>query len=105
MSTVVRAGSFVLACLSTGMPRPLSRTSALPSGMQGEIDLVAEPGHGFVDRVVHHLPDEVVETLWAGRTDVHRRAFSDSFEPLENGDVLGPVGRGGRQSWLAQRDS
>ncbi len=73
--------------------------------VEGEIDPVAEAGHGFVDGVVEHLPDEVMQALGAGRPYVHRGTFADCFQTLQNGDVLGAVGRVGRQSWLAQRDS
>ena len=30
-------------------------------GEEGHVDLGAEPGHGLVDRVVDHLPDQMVE--------------------------------------------
>ena len=44
------------------------------------------PGHGLIDRVVHDLPDQVVQTPRAGGADVHARTHPDGLEPLEDGD-------------------
>jgi hypothetical protein len=56
--------------------------------MDRDVDLRAEAGQGFVDRVVHHLVDEVVESLGPGGPDVHAGAFPDRFQALEDLDVL-----------------
>src|SRR4029434_6513641 len=47
----------------------------------------------LVDRVVHDLVDEVVQPTRAGRADVHAGPFANGLEALEDGDVLGAVGR------------
>ena len=49
-------------------------------------DGVAVPGQRLVDRVVHHLVDEVMEPVLAGGPDVHRGPLADRLEPLEDGD-------------------
>ncbi len=58
-------------------------------------DTCRKPGHRLVDRVVDDLPDEVVETLGTGRADVHRGAFADVFDALEDFDVLRLIRRVG----------
>src|SRR5436309_1738626 len=55
-------------------------------GEQGHVDAAGVPGHRLVDRVVHNLLDEVVQTTFTGRADVHTRTLPDGFEPLEYGD-------------------
>ncbi len=55
-------------------------------GHQRHHDRVADAGHRLVDRVVHHLLDQVVEPPLPGRSDVHSRALANCFQTLENGD-------------------
>ena len=43
----------------------------------------------LVDRVVHGLVNEMVETLLAYVSDIHCRAFSYSLQTLQNLDVAG----------------
>ena len=45
-------------------------------GEQGDLDPVTEPGERLVDRVVHHLMDEMVQATFAGRADVHTGALA-----------------------------
>ena len=61
-----------------------------------DVDFVAEAGQGFVDGVVHHFPDQMMQALLAGRADVHGRAFAHSLEIAEHLDGSGvvPVARG-----------
>ena len=103
VSTVVSADCLVLATLSTGMPRPLSRTLDPAVGHQGDVDAGAEPRHRLVHRVVDHLPDEVVETTRAGRPDVHRRAPPHGLQALQTVMVGGVVGRARGRSGLSHR--
>ena len=77
--------------MATGMPRPSSVTSTLPSSRILHVDLGGVPGHRLVDRVVDDLPDEVVQTALTGGADVHARTFADGLQPLENGDGFGAV--------------
>jgi hypothetical protein len=61
-------------------------------GVKHDPNLAAVAGDRLVDRVVHHLVDEMVEPARAGRADVHAGPLANGFEALEDGDVLGPVG-------------
>ena len=53
-----------------------------------DVDLVGLAGQGLVDRVVHHLVDQVMEAAHTGRADVHPWTLAHRLETLENGDVL-----------------
>ena len=57
-------------------------------------DLVAEAAHRLVDGVVYDLVDEVVQALGTSGPDVHRRAFSNRIEALENLDRTRVVAQG-----------
>ena len=56
--------------------------------MIGDIDAVAVTRHRFIHRVVHNLPDKVVEACRTGRPDVHTGAFPYGLEPLQYLDVI-----------------
>src|SRR5208337_4167340 len=53
-------------------------------GVNGNVDFVGVAGHGLVDGIVHHFPDEVVEAHLAGRADVHRGAETNGFQAAED---------------------
>ncbi len=57
-----------------------------------DLDAVAVPGEGLVDRVVDDFVDEVVEARRAGGADVHTRSLPDRLETLEDGDVFRRIG-------------
>ncbi len=103
--TTSAAGFFSVACMSTGMPRPLSITVTLLSSCTLDVDLVAVAGHRFVNRVIDHFPYEMVQAEFAGRADVHRGAFADSFKPAEDFDrsrvVLVPGALDGRSLFVS----
>ena len=58
-----------------------------------DLDVVGLAGEGLVDRVVHHLVDQVVQAAHTGRADVHAGTLAHRLEPLEDGDVLRAVAR------------
>ena len=81
----------VSSILSTGIPRPRSRTVTELSGwIVTSIDSLW-PGQRLVDGVRNDLLDEVVEAPRTGRADVHAGPEPDGLQPLEHGDVLGRV--------------
>ena len=51
------------------------------------LDIIREPAHGFVARVVEDFPDEVVETIGTCGADVHARALADRLKPLKDRDA------------------
>ena len=74
-------------------------------GLEGDDDPVAVARERLVDRVVHDLPDQVVQAALAGGADVHARPLAhrlQAFEDLDHGGVVatircvrvGPVARG-----------
>jgi hypothetical protein len=61
--------------------------------VDGHRDGVAVAGQRLVDRVVHHLVDQVVQAADARRADVHAGTLADGLEALEDRDVLGVIAR------------
>ncbi len=59
--------------------------------VDGDLDRRRLTGERLVDRVVHDLVDEMVQTTYTGRADVHARALAHRLEALEHGDVLRAV--------------
>src|SRR5216683_673094 len=55
-------------------------------GVYGDIDFVGVASHGFVDRVVDHFPNKMVQTHVAGGADVHRGAQAHGFDAAEHSD-------------------
>jgi hypothetical protein len=62
--------------------------AAAAIGQQRHVDAAAAAGHGLVDGVVDDLPDEVVEAVQTGRTDVHAGPLADRLEAFEDLQVL-----------------
>ena len=62
--------------------------------VQRDRDLGAVPGKRFVNGVVEHLPDQVMEAAGARRTDVHTGASAHGLKAFEDGDIAGAVGLG-----------
>jgi hypothetical protein len=46
-------------------------------------------GHSLVDGVVHYFIYQVVETLLADVSNVHRRAFTDCLKALKDLNAVG----------------
>ena len=60
-------------------------------GMQGHRDAVTEAGHGFVDGVVHHFVDKVVQAARVRGAYIHGRSLADSGKSFQDGDGGGCV--------------
>ncbi len=56
-----------------------------------DVDLIALPGQGLVNRVVDYLVDEMVEPVDIGGPDVHPRPAPDRLQALQYLDLLGRV--------------
>ena len=59
--------------------------------VNGDFDLVGVTGERFVDRVVHHFVDQMVQSHLAGRTDVHGGTFTHRLHAAEHFDGVGVV--------------
>ncbi len=59
--------------------------------MDGDVDGLAIAGQMFVDRVVQHLEDAVVQAPFIGVADVHAGAFAHRLQPLQFIDFGGVV--------------
>ena len=53
-----------------------------------DVDLMAEPGERFVDAVVHHLEDQMVESPAAGASHVHAGTLSNALETFQDLNLL-----------------
>ena len=56
-----------------------------------DVDVLAVTGQGFVDGVVHHFVNQVVEPLFACAADVHPRPALDGLQTFQNLDLVGAV--------------
>ena len=54
--------------------------------------LVAEAGERFVHRVIHDLPNEVVQTARGSIANIHSRAFANGFQSFEDLDTSFAIG-------------
>src|SRR4029453_14575238 len=87
------AGQLVLR-VDVGGDAPAVVDDPAPAvGQEDDVDAVAPPRHGLVDRIVDNPPHTVVAPRGAGRTDVHAGPLADRLEALEDLHVLGPVRR------------
>ena len=59
--------------------------------VQGHFDVGAVAGQGFIDTVVHHFIDQVVEPPGGSGADIHARAEPDGFQPFQYSYILGSI--------------
>ena len=59
--------------------------------MDGDVDPGAVAGQMFVDRVVEHLEDAMMQPTFVRVADIHARAFPDRLQTLEFIDLGGVV--------------
>lgn len=55
--------------------------------IDGDFDVVAIAGHGFVDGVVHHFVHQMVQTVLADVSDIHGGTFPHGFQSFQNLNV------------------
>ena len=61
-------------------------------GVQHHLDEARMPIQRLVHRIVHHLPEKVMQTARVCAADVHRRPLPHRLEPLEDGDLGSIIG-------------
>ena len=59
--------------------------------MDGDLDLFAKAGQGFVDRVVDYFEHTVMKAALVRIPDVHVRAFSNALQAFSRLDLRGIV--------------
>ena len=79
---------FSLLLVEVGRDTP----AVIPDGnrivfVDRHIDIRTISGERLVDRVVHDLVDQVVESLFADVTDIHGRTLAHGLQPLEDLDI------------------
>ena len=78
--------------MSTGMPRPLSSTVTLLSAWMMTSMRVADARQRFVDRVIDHFIDQVVQRFEVGAAHVHAGAAADGFQAFQDLDIFCGIG-------------
>ncbi len=68
--------------------------------LQRDLDAGGVAGHRLVDRVVHDLPDQVVQATLAGGSDVHAGPLAHGLQPFQHGDRRRAVGVLLLRHWL-----
>ncbi len=56
-----------------------------------EVNFCSKTCHGFIERVVHDFPDQVVESGWARGSNIHSRTLTNWFKSFQNLDLPGAV--------------
>src|SRR5258707_8025911 len=59
--------------------------------MDDDQDAVADTGHSFVDAVIYHLLDEMMQATNVGAADVHAGALADRLQAFQNLNGAGIV--------------
>ena len=94
-------GAFLFFQVFDRDPASVVADGAAVVGVKDDADFAAVAGEGLVDGIVDDLVDEVMQAAWTGRSDVHPGPLANRLQPLEDGDVLGPVGASrGAPSWI-----
>src|SRR5699024_11879308 len=73
-------------------------------GADGDVDDVGMSGHRLIDRVVHHLVSQVVQSPFPGGADIHPGALADRLQALQDGDVGCTVRRACRVGTIRGRN-
>jgi hypothetical protein len=69
-----------------GDPAAVVRDGHAPVLVDRDLDVLAEPHHRLVDRVVDDLVDEVVEAARVDAADVHRGPLPDRLQAFQDLD-------------------
>ena len=81
-------GRFVLSGMVINGDTTAVIRDAYPAiGKDGYFDVMAVPGEGFINRVVHDLVHQVVQAALPGGANVHTRALTHCLEALQHRNV------------------
>ena len=58
---------------------------------EAEINSMRITRHCFVERVIHNLPNKMVQTVRTGRSNVHSWTLSDRIQSFQNNDIFSSV--------------
>ena len=56
-----------------------------------DVHLGGVSGHCLIDGVVHHLPNQMMQSAFPGGTDIHAGPLPNRFQALEDLDGIGTV--------------
>ena len=59
--------------------------------IQRDLHVMGITAHGFIDGVIHDLPQHMVETPAAGGADIHARTHPHRVQPFENLNTAGVI--------------
>ena len=82
------------------MPRPLSIDGDRIVDVDGDIDFGAVAGQSFIDGIIHDFVDQMVQTRFARRPDIHGGPFAHRLQTFQNFDGTGIVNIGRRQNFI-----
>ena len=68
-------------------------------GVNSHFHTAGVTGESFVDGVIHHFVNQMVQTFECGIADVHGRAHTHRFQTFQHGDLAGRVFRCRRSSF------
>ena len=60
-------------------------------GIKHNLDVVAKPRQGLINRVIDDFPQAVHESSPVGRADIHSGTLAHRLQPLQDGKVVGGV--------------
>ena len=75
-----------------GNPTPVVGDTRGPILVKDNRDLVAMASEGFIDGIVHHLVNEVVEAPRPRGADIHSRPLTNRLQAFQHLDLFGAVG-------------
>ena len=81
--------AFLLGMLLHGNAAPVVDDTHGAVFIDGHLDPIAVPGQRLVDRIVHYLVHQMVQSPEPQISYVHRGALADGFQSLEYLDVFG----------------
>ncbi len=60
-------------------------------GQQAHSNIITKTGHGFINAIVHHFPNQMMQAFGGSITNIHTWSFSHRFQAFQNRDLFGRV--------------